>query len=305
MLRPDVDLGDASGSLRVELTIGEVGAEHQQRIAIVHRVIAGREADEPCHADIVGVVPFHMLLALERVDHRAFELFAQGEKLIMRAGASRAAQQRDAACAVQEIGERLRLAGCGTTTGSAGRRSRDAGAGASIAGWSATSPGITMTETPRLPTASRIAISSAARHLLRGGDELAIVAALFEQRLGMRFLEIARADLGRGDVGRDGQNRHARAMAVEQTVDEVQIARPAAPGTDGERAGEMRLGAGRESRHLLMPDMHPVDLLLPADRIGDPVQAVADDAVDALDAGRRERLCELICNCSHDFSSFC
>jgi hypothetical protein len=93
------------------------------------------------------------------------------------------------------------------------------------------------------------------------------VAALFEQGLGMRFLEIARADLGRGNVGRDGQNRHARAMAVEQAVDEVQIARPAAPGTDGERAGEVRVGAGRESRDFFMPDMYPLELALGADRI--------------------------------------
>jgi hypothetical protein len=51
-----------------------------------------------------------------------------------------------------------------------------------------------------------------------------------------------------------------------------------------------------------MPDMHPLDLVLGTDRIGKTVQAVADDAVDALDAGRRERLGELIRYCSHDFS---
>jgi hypothetical protein len=107
----------------------------------------------------------------------------------------------------------------------------------------------------------------AARHLLGVGDELAIMAALFEQCLGVRFLEIARADLGRGDVGRDGQNRHARAMAVEQTVDEVQIARPAAPGTNGEGARQMRVRAGGESGDLLVPEVYPLDLALASDRI--------------------------------------
>ena len=110
----------------------------------------------------------------------------------------------------------------------------------------------------------------------------------------MRLLEIARADLGRRDLRRDGQHRHARAMAVEQAVDEVQIARPAAAGADRELAGQMRLGAGREGRDLLVPDMDPFDLALSADRVGEAVEAVADDAVDPLDAGRGEGLRELI-----------
>jgi hypothetical protein len=56
----------------------------------------------------------------------------------------------------------------------------------------------------------------------------------------------------------------------------------------------MRLGTGREGRDLLVTDMHPCDPALPADRVGQAVQAVADDAVDALDAGGREGLGELI-----------
>ena len=40
---------------------------------------------------------------------------------------------------------------------------------------------------------------------------------------------------------------------------------PQLPGTDGEIAGQMRLGAGREGRDLLVPDMDPLDLALPAD----------------------------------------
>src|ERR1700692_2847772 len=64
LFRPDVNLRDASASLRVKLTIGEIRAQHQQRIAVVHRVIAGRETDEPCDANYIGIVPFHVLLAL-------------------------------------------------------------------------------------------------------------------------------------------------------------------------------------------------------------------------------------------------
>src|ERR1700733_10732083 len=103
------------------------------------------------------------------------------------------------------------------------------------------------------------------------------MAALFEQRLGMRFLEIARANLRGGDVGRDRQNWNTRPMTVEQAVNEMEIARAAAAGTNSEGAGEMRFRAGRKSGNFLMPNVDPFDLLLAADRIGDAVQAVAND----------------------------
>ena len=76
---------------------------------------------------------------------------------------------------------------------------------------------------------------------------------------------------------------HARAVAVEQAVDEMQVARPAAARADRELAGQVGLGAGRESGGLLVPDMDPLDLALPAHRVGEAVQAVADEAVDPLD----------------------
>src|SRR5262249_53976964 len=98
------------------------------------------------------------------------------------------------------------------------------------------------------------------------------------------LLEIGAADFGARDVGGDREHRHAAAMAVEQAVDEMQVAGPAAAGTDGEFAREVRLGAGGEGRGLLVAQMHPRDLLLLAQRIGETVQRIADHAVDALDA---------------------
>ena len=78
----------------------------------------------------------------------------------------------------------------------------------------------------------------------------------------MGFLEVGPADLGARDVGGDRQHRHAAAMTVEQAVDQVQVAGPAASGADRELAGEMRLGARGEGGGLLVPHVDPVDLLL-------------------------------------------
>ena len=117
----------------------------------------------------------------------------------------------------------------------------------------------------------------------------------------MSFLKVSGAELGRRDLRRNGKHRQARPVTIEQAIDQVEIAGPAAPGADRKLSGQVRLGAGRKSRDLLVPDMHPLDLALAADRIGQPIQAVADDAIYPLHAGGSERFHELIGDCfSHD-----
>jgi hypothetical protein len=106
------------------------------------------------------------------------------------------------------------------------------------------------------------------------------VASFAEPVLRMGLLEIARPDLGRREVGRDRQHRQRRAMAVEQAVDEMQVAGATASGAHGEAAAEMGLGTRREGRNLLVADVKPLNLSVTADRIGQPVQAIADDSVD-------------------------
>jgi hypothetical protein len=76
----------------------------------------------------------------------------------------------------------------------------------------------------------------------------------------------------------------------------MEIAGSAAAGADGEFAPQMRLGARRERCHLLVPYMDPLDLALLSDCIGETVQAVADNAVDALDASRGKGFRGLIGN---------
>ena len=113
----------------------------------------------------------------------------------------------------------------------------------------------------------------------------------------MGLLEIAAADLGRGDVRGDAEHGYTGAVTIEQAVDEVQIARSAAPGADRELTRQMRLGAGREGSDLLVPDMDPFDLPLAAYRIRQTVQAVTDNSIDAVHAGGGEGFGELISNC--------
>ena len=101
----------------------------------------------------------------------------------------------------------------------------------------------------------------------------------------MGFLKVAAADLAGRNLGRDRQHRRAAAVCIEQAVDEMKIAGPARTGTDREPAGDLRFAGGGEGRHLLMPDMDPVDRLPLAQRLGQAVQAVADHAEDTFHTG--------------------
>ena len=56
----------------------------------------------------------------------------------------------------------------------------------------------------------------------------------------------------------------------------------------------MRLGTRGEGRDLLVPDMNPFDLALAAKRVGQPVQAVANNAINPLDARCGKNLRELV-----------
>jgi hypothetical protein len=73
-------------------------------------------------------------------------------------------------------------------------------------------------------------------------------------------------------------------VAIEPAVDEMQVAGAAAAGADGEAARDMGVGASREGGDLLVADMQPFDALVSAKCVGESVETVADDAVNALDA---------------------
>ena len=67
----------------------------------------------------------------------------------------------------------------------------------------------------------------------------------------------------------------------------------------------MRVGAGGEGGDFLVADVQPVDPAMAAERVGEAVEAVADDAVDPSHAGRGEGLDHLVGNgCGHRIRSY-
>jgi hypothetical protein len=110
----------------------------------------------------------------------------------------------------------------------------------------------------------------------------------------MGLLEISSADLGGRNLGRNREHWHPRSVAVEQAVNEVQVARPATTSANREVTRKMSLGTCRKGGDLLVPDMDPIDLSLSAQGIGKAVEAIADNAVDPPHPRRYEDLRELI-----------
>ena len=94
-------------------------------------------------------------------------------------------------------------------------------------------------------------------------------------------------------------------MAVEQAVDQMQVARPAAAGADRELTGHLRLGARGEGGSLLVTHVDPLDGVEPVQRIGEAVQQIADDAVDAVHTRLLQCLGhEIRCRCDHLVTSW-
>ena len=96
----------------------------------------------------------------------------------------------------------------------------------------------------------------------------------------MRLLEVLRADLGARDVRGDRQHRHPAALRVEETVDQMQVARAAAACADRQLSGQRGIGGRRERGRLLVTDVLPSDFTGAPDRVGEAVEAVAGQAVD-------------------------
>ena len=88
--------------LREELTVRKVGAQHQQRIAVHHRFITGRKADQAGHADVIRVVVFDVFLAAQRMHNRRFQALRQRQHFGMCPRTPCAAQQGHFAPVIEE-----------------------------------------------------------------------------------------------------------------------------------------------------------------------------------------------------------
>ncbi len=105
----------------------------------------------------------------------------------------------------------------------------------------------------------------------------------------MRLLKVVAANFRAGNVCRDRQDRCAVPVAIKKSVDQVKIARPAAACAYGQLAGQMSLSSGSKRRRLFIAHVYPVNRLGFTQRIGKTIQRIANNAVNPLHVGRKQR----------------
>src|SRR5271168_2995546 len=98
----------------------------------------------------------------------------------------------------------------------------------------------------------------------------------------MGSLEVIDPNLDARDMRGDSQNRYAAALAIEQAVDQMQVARTAAAGTDRKASSEMGLCSRSECGSLFVPHVDPVNRLSPSQGVGKAVERVADNPINPL-----------------------
>jgi hypothetical protein len=110
------------------------------------------------------------------------------------------------------------------------------------------------------------------------------MAAFLEQLLRVRFLKVAQTDFGRRNVRGDGKHRLMIAMTIEEAVDQVQVARTATAGADGETSGRGRVRTGGKGCRFLVAGVHPADRAELIKAVGQSIQTIARHAPDPFNA---------------------
>jgi hypothetical protein len=132
-------------------------------------------------------------------------------------------------------------------------------------------------------------------HLGRRGDVSQVPRAVEEDEVRPRLLEVASADLGAGDVRHDREHRRTVAVAVVQPVEEVQAARARGAEDGGGPARDLGVGTRGKGTGLFVAHVDEAQLPIgSADRVGDRVRRVTDDAVHVADASLEHDVDEML-----------
>src|SRR5216684_4149822 len=136
-----------------------------------------------------------------------------------------------------------------------------------------------------------------ARHVRRLRYQLAVMAALREEMLGISLLKISAANFPARNLCGNSEDWNAAALTVVEAINQMHIPRATASGTYCQLASEMGLGAGSEGRYLLVSYTNPANVLSNANRICNSVERVTWDSIDPLDTGFSQNVNQQLGHC--------
>ncbi len=285
---------------RIELRIWKVGADREQHIAVLHGAVAGGKSEQASHPDVERIVVLHELLTAKRVHDRCLQRAGKLHQLPMRPTAARAGKDGDAFRSIEQRGSCVQLRRCRQDGGVVAEKAKSDRLGCGMfeshiardhhhgnAAFRDSSPHGDRKDT---------------RHVRRFGHSADVHAALREDLLGMRLLEVLRTDFAAWDLRGDGKHGNPRALAVVEAVDEMQVAGSAAAEHYRELIGKVRVGSRGKGGRLFMPHVNPSHLRMLSQRIGDGVSGVARQPINALDSSLRQCFYQYLCDI-HGLSS--
>src|SRR5579862_5270138 len=257
MLAAKVDLHDGR-VLGIKIPVRKIRAEHQQDFAIHHGVVAGREAEQPCHAHIKGVVVLDKFFAAKGMYDGSLQLASNLHQLRMGSGATRTAEDGDLFRSIQELGKDveffIRWTNGGFRFVETYTRPMDGIFKSYVSGDH--NHGDATLRDGRLNGGFQDA-----RHLFGLGDELAVMTALREDVFRVRLLKVSATDLPTRNLCGNSEHWSKVPLTVVKPINQMHVPGPAAPGTHRQFTREVRFGSRGKSSRLFMPDVHPINSL--------------------------------------------
>ncbi len=118
----------------------------------------------------------------------------------------------------------------------------------------------------------------------RASDRRGVAGDVAEQQVGAVLLQPVGPGIGLLDVAGDGEHRRMVLARLVQPGNEMGAARPGRPAAHAEPPGQLGLAGGGERGTLLVADADPFEAVAVADRVGERIERVADDAEHLGDA---------------------
>jgi hypothetical protein len=110
------------------------------------------------------------------------------------------------------------------------------------------------------------------------------------------FLKITTSELIAWNLRCNRQHRNTAAMAVVESVDQMQVTWTTTSSAHRQIPGEVSFRSRRECCGFFMPDGYPLDVVPRSDRFGNSIEGVSGKSVDPLNPSCHQSVNEQMCN---------
>ena len=280
----------------------KVGAEHQQQIGFVNRLVCSAVAEQPGHPDGIGIVMLEPLLAAKRKSDRSLQHGRELQYLGARIAASVAAENRHLVRVFDHPGQLVEIRIGRAHHGQSGDRE-----GVSRMVRHLGCCDVAAHRDQRRPFVDNGRHNRGrdhGPHLFRVDHTPDVETRGVEKFVRVQLFERGGVDQLGLDVAGDRDDRGALFARVHQSVEEMRHAGSGRSANCHRFAAQVGIGDRGEDPVLLVTNMDELDLAVAPERVDHWIQRISDNSVAAFYAGLRQHLPHYIRNSTvHRFSS--